>query len=116
MVVDLEQIPPPMTMMDVLDSLPTINLARRATLERMRANKVVSMEDEMYANEAQEFDEEVRDDMEDNFGSRDVVERQDRAREIGSRFPVPEDEMADVGPRNPNFQRRRAFDDDPNLI
>ena len=114
MVVDLEQVPPPMSMMDVLDSLPTINLARRATLERMRANKVVSMEDEMYSTEAEEFDEEVRDEMQENFGTRDVRDRQDRAQDIGSRYPVPEEEMA--GPRMPAVHRRRAFDDDPNLI
>lgn len=113
MMVDLEQIQPPMSMMDVFDSLPTLTLARRATLERMKANKVVSMEDEMYVNEAEEFDDEVRDEMEEKFGSRDVREREDRARDIGSRFPVPDEEMMDVGPRN---NRRRAFDDDPNMI
>lgn len=115
-VVDVGQIPVPESTLDVFDSLPTLTLARRATLERMKMNKVLSMEDEYYLNEAsQEFDQEVQQDMNDAFGGQEARDRQAEAESLSRQLPDVDSDSMGVHGRVPT--RRRSIDDlERNLI
>lgn len=115
--VDVGQVPVAESTLDVFDSLPTLTLARRATLERMKMNKVMTMEEEYYLNEpSQQFDEEVRQDLNDAFGSREAMERQAEAEMLSRQLPdVGEPDMSMNVPGRP--QRRRGIDElERNLI
>jgi len=118
---DLGNIPMPMDTNDLFDMLPTMTVARQATLERMKMNKIMTMEDEYFlGKEAQEFDEEVRGDMNDAFGNHEMQERQERANEMTRQLPDMDmgNDIGMPGAENsmPSRRRRDMNDMERNLI
>lgn len=90
-VIDIGQIPVPDNTIDLFDMLPTLTVARRATLERMQMNKILSYEDEYLLNqESQEFDDEIRGDMQDAFGNPEMQQRQAQAELMQKQMPDAE--------------------------
>lgn len=116
--VDLEQIPMPQSPNDLFDMLPTMTLAKQATLERMRMNKIMTLEDEYYLNqESREFDQEVRKDMDDAFGDPDMRERQERGEALAGQLPdINDNDFMPAGDFDQMPARRRRGGIDPNLI